>query len=551
MAINNIFTEPGVFSQFKPVRTFPVLPGGVRVAALVGAGRTTNIVNGEVVTKGAEDAADNLAHVATSLGATIVDEDFVTYNITTDYVLTGGDVAWSPAAVAFVVGTIDETFDMSVSRILKLTVAGGVEQSVDISDVGAGSGDYADPANATAAEVAAVIAAEFTGVTALDSSGKVRIETTADNNSSLLIGDGTANAVLGLTDGTLQSTPREPAPGKTYSVSYEYAKAPADYAPRFFFNMSDVQAEHGDVSTTNTLSLGAEIVFEQGASAVALVQIDPADGSLSNQFRKAIDKLAPVNDINIIVALSTDTTLHSYLKTHCATTSSITERKERTTVVAMPATPTVASLSAQATALADKRVVLVSAYSATRFVGTNLNASTLDGSFVAAAIAGVRTSRTFDVAEPLTRKEIVGFEDLTDPWMRTEKVLLLSKGVMVIENLNGVHRVMQQVTTDTSTRENNEYSVVETIDFVGANMRKILENIFIGQKILAGTPSQVRSTVATVLNNLVTSELIVEFRDIQAEVDNGDPTQINVSFQIRPVFPLNFILITFSLSPNQ
>ena len=84
MAINNIRTEPGVFSQFQPVRIFPVTPGGARVVALIGKGKVTNRANGEVVTKGALDAADSLANTAVSLEATVVDEDLNTYNITDD-----------------------------------------------------------------------------------------------------------------------------------------------------------------------------------------------------------------------------------------------------------------------------------------------------------------------------------------------------------------------------------------------------------------------------------------------------------------------------------
>jgi len=549
MAISNVPTEPGVFSQFKPTRTFPVLPGGIRVAALVGKGRETNIVNGESVTKGAEDASDSLAHTATSLGDSIVDEDLNTYYKDTDYQLTTGAVDWSLAAVASLTGTIDETFDMSAIKTLKLTIGGGTEQSHDISEIG-NPGSYATPAAATAAEVALVLAALFTGITAADDSGKVKISTVADNNSSLLIGDGDANAVLGFTGGSLQETPREPIAGKTYSVNYEYAKASADYVPRFFYNMDSVIEEHGEVTTSNTLSLGAEIAIEQGASVVCLVQCDPADGADATQFRKAIDKLAPIKGINIVVPLSTDTSLFAYVKNHCDIASSITERKERTAIVGMSGSPTVSDLTTRAQALASKRMVLVSPGSATRYVGSGTTPSTLDGSFVATAIAGLRTSREFDVADPLTRKEVVGFETIADDFLRAEKVTMLSKGVMVIENVSGIYRVMQQVTTDVSVAENKEYSVVEVIDYVASNMREVLETIYIGQKILAGTPSQVKTTVQTILNDLISKEIIVDSQNVQAAIDNTDPTQINVSFEIRPVFPLNYILITFSLSPN-
>lgn len=549
MAINGVFTEPGVFSQFKPTRTFPVIPGGLRVVALVGDGRTTNIVEGETVTKGALNGSDNLTQVATSLGATIVDEDFNTYNLTDDYVLTGGDVAWTPSTPASITGTIAQPYNGLVGATFKITIGdanSGLEQSYTFL-----AGDFAIPTAATAAEVVTALSTAFVGETITVDTGAVKVATANGNNTSLLIGTGTANSILGFTAGSFQQTPREPAPGKLYTVSYEYAKANADYVPRFFFNMSDVEAEHGTPSTTNTLSLGAEIVFEQGASAVCLVQTNPADGSEFNKHKNALDKLLPVAGINIVVPLTTLTTIHSYLKTHCITASGLTERKERTGIVAMASGASVASLGAQATALAHKRIVLVSSTSCSRVIGSDVNPTTLGGQYVAAGVAGVRTSTAYDVADPATRKEVVGFDSITDGLLRQEKVLLLSKGVMVIENIAGVHRIMQQVTTDTSTIENREYSVVEVIDFVASTMRQSLETIYIGQKILEGTPSQVRSTILSILNNMISSEILTAAQNVQASINGSDPTQIDVSFEISPVFPLNFILITFSLSPNQ
>jgi hypothetical protein len=550
MAIANVYVEPGVFSQFKPSTALPVLPGGVRVAALVGAGRQTNLVNGEVITRGVSaDGADVLANTAVALGSSIVDEDFVTYALGVDYQLgTGGNagkVDWSLNGDASVTGTIAETYNDLVGKTFKISVNGGVEQSYTFV-----SGDFVITTAATAAEVATALSTNLTGISATVVTAKVKVATVAVNNASLLISNGTSNSILGFTDGALVTGPKEPAAGKNYSVDYEYAKVAADYAVRFFFNMDDIVKEHGEVNTTNTLSLGSEIVFQHGASAVALVQVNPADGAVPQQFRKAIDKLASVKGINIVVPLSTDTTLFSYISNHVNTSSALTERKERTAIVGLSGSPSVSTVMAQAQALNNKRMVLVYPPSATRFVGTNTTESTLDGSFLAAALAGIRTSTSFDVAEPLTRKEIVGFNNIPDTLLRSEKNQLGSAGVCVIETVSGIFRVRQGLTTKVTTVDSREYSVVEIIDFVGVSMRDLLEAIFIGQKILADTPSQIRSTINAVLNDLVSREIIVSFKDIQASINNIDPTQIDVQFKIAPVFPLNYILITFSLSTN-
>jgi len=547
MAINGVFTEPGVYSQFEPTPTFPVLPGGVRVVALIGNGRQTNLIEAETVTKGALNSQDDLAHTAVSLNSAIVDQDYNTYELGVDYQLTAGKVDWSLSTPAELTGTESETFDMSSLPTLKLTVGdanGGLEQSYTFQ-----VGDFVVPAAATAAEVATAITSNFSGATASDDSGKVKIATNNGDNTSLLIGDGNANTTLGFVGGSFVETPREPAPGKTYQVGYEYAKVSADYIPRFFFNMDSVIAEHGDVLTSNTLSLGAEIVFQHGASVVCLVQIDPADGAVVQQFRKAIDKLEQVV-VNIVAPLTTDSSLYSYVKQHVNLMSSTLERKERIGIVGVGTSLTVSQIIAQATALDDRRMTLVYPGSATRYVGTNTTVSTLDGSFLAAAIGGIRTSRSFDVAEPLTRKELVGFEDIPDTLLRAEKNQLASNGVLVVENVGGIFRVRHGLTTDPSTVDNREISVVEIVDYTAVNSRGLLEAIFIGQKILEDTPSQVRSVVAQILQNLVDNEIIVAYQSIQASINSLDPTQIDVSFEISPVRPLNYILIKFSISPN-
>ena len=440
MAIANGYVEPGVFSQFKPSTVLPVAPGGLRVAALVGAGSLTKSVSSELVVRGATPGtSDTLANTATVLASSILDANYVTYVLGVDYQLTAGAVDWSPAGA-------------------------------------------------------------------------------------------------------------EPAAGVSYTVSYTYAKTTAEFIPKFYFNMDDVVADMGAVSTTNALSLGAEIVFQQGASVVCLSQTNPADGVTLVQLEKALDRLLVVNGINIVVPLSTDASIYAYLKTHVDTASSLVERKERTGIIGLSGTPTLSTIQGYAQGLNDKRMVLVYPPSATRFVGTNTTVSTLDGSFLAAAVAGIRTSNTYDVAEPLTRKEVTGFEVIPDTLMRSQKNLLASSGVLVIENVGGIPRVRHGLTTYPGTVDGREYSVVEIIDYVSTSTRTLLETIFIGQKILANTPAQVKSTVAATLSNLISTSIITAYDQVQAAVDSLDPTQINVSFRVSPVFPLNYILISFSLS---
>jgi hypothetical protein len=559
MAIGNVFVEPGVYSQFQPTTVLPVLPGGPRVVALIGTGRTTNLVNGETVTKGAIDTADDLAHLALAgfgsfaAGGTITDANFVTYNLGVDYQLgTGGnlgDVDWGLSGAALISGTIVGPYAGLSGKTLILAVAGGANQS------------YTFTTETTAAQVVATINTNFVGVVADDTTapGAVTIKTSAVNNTSLLIGNGTSDSILGFTAGSFVQSPREPLAGVSYTVSYQYTKAASDYTPVFYFDMNDVITAYGAIGSTDslqpntlgnilTIPVAANLVFQQGASVICVIQCNPADGAFITQCRNGLTKLLGVEGINIVVPLSTDPMLFADVENHVNLASSITERKERTAILGMAGSPSVASVVSQAQALVDKRVVLAYPTAPTAILGTNPSASTLDGSFLAAALGGIRTSVQFDVADPLTKKEVVGFQTIPNNNLRAENNQLASNGVCVITTSSSIPRVYFGTTTDPSRVDTREYSVVEIIDYTAVSVRQLLEAIFVGQKILGGTPSQVRSTISAILTNLVNIQIITAFQNITAVVDSVDPTQIDVSFQISPVFPLNYILITFSLN---
>lgn len=99
---------------------------------------------------------------------------------------------WSEAA-ALTSGNA-ETYTLSNGQTLTVEVDGGTVQTATFN-----TGDFADIANALAAEVAAVISTDIIGATASDEGGSVRIQSDdADGEtSSLEVTGGTANAVLG------------------------------------------------------------------------------------------------------------------------------------------------------------------------------------------------------------------------------------------------------------------------------------------------------------------------------------------------------------------
>jgi len=450
---------------------------------------------------------------------------------TTVYTLTSGAGA-HPSSVVVSGGT--------AAAALKLGIANGGTEAI---------GTYGTSASNTSPAITTPTGISGVAVTAVGNF--IKIATIAVNNATLLIGAGTANTALGFTGGLLAVGPKEPTAGVTYSFDYETAKLSADYVPTFFTNLDDIVTAYGDINTTNTLSLGAQIVFTNsaGTGGIWAIQLNPADTPDLTGFRNALNKLAIVERVNIIVPLTGDPNLYQDVKQHVVNSSAPLEKKERTSILGMQGNPTFAQAQSYAAGLAaggnGRRLLLLYPPSAVATVaGSDV---TLDGSFLAAAVAGVRINSNFDVAEPLLRKALLGFNEIQSNLTRTNKLILRNSGVTVIEMVDGVVRITEDTTVDRTSADNQEYTVTEIVDFTASTTRRLIDAIFIGIKLLPDTPNLVAATLNVILSTLVDLRIINSFQNIKAGVNSVDPRQIDISFSIQPTRTLRFIKITFSI----
>lgn len=172
----------------------------------------------------------------------------------------------------------------------------------------------------------------------------------------------------------------------------------------------------------------------------------------------------------------------------------------------------------------------------------------LDGSYLAAAAAGVMSGNEY-LAEPLTRKTLIGFDiENSKRYTDVEQRLLGGAGVSVVDALNSGGRVINGFTTsNTGNAVDQEPSVRRISDYVASSARAILENRFTGKVILSDSTEQIEIVVKGVLESLVSQLLITAYANIRVVVDPIDPRQVDISFDIQPVFPLNWIRIDFSV----
>jgi hypothetical protein len=169
----------------------------------------------------------------------------------------------------------------------------------------------------------------------------------------------------------------------------------------------------------------------------------------------------------------------------------------------------------------------------------------LQGMFLAAAFAGKFGSLRY-IAEPMTGKMLSGFDITGQPKLTNiDLQQKIDNGITYIKSLSSGGQVYRGITTTNSgLAVEQEPSIVRIRDFLAVNIRRVLEDQYVGQPIIIEeTIQSIEATTTSFLNAQKDGRLISVFQNIRAVVDSVEPRQINVSFDVQPVFPLNTIVI--------
>jgi len=348
---------------------------------------------------------------------------------------------------------------------------------------------------------------------------------------------------------------QEPAIGDLYYVSYTYQKQ--DFTTAFYTKLSAIEQNYGPATPDYPVSLATNLCVLNGAVLVGIKQVLKAtDSELASlaSYRAAIEDLEGVLPGNvrpdIIIPLRGDSTeLYSILKRSNAIQSSIRYKSERTSIVGVAAGTTPEEVQAVAQTLSDSRMRVV--YPDTVTVSlvdqfNNTSEQLIDGTYIAAALAGSVVSPNVDVATPWTGRKLVGFTQLGRTLDAVEQNQVAVKGVTVLEDQPPFLRVRHGLSTDMSNVLTKVPTVVMIADEVQQRARATLDN-FIGVKFLPGVLSQVEGRLSMMLKSLVAAQIISAYTGVNAEVDPEDPTVANVEAYYSPVFPLLYLLLTFHM----
>lgn len=346
----------------------------------------------------------------------------------------------------------------------------------------------------------------------------------------------------------------EPAVGDFYFITYRFLKQ--DFSTRLFQQLKTIEANFGPVSPENRVSLAAFLAILNGAVLVGIKQIlkVPNTNQASDaDFQDAIQELATPLPGNvrpdIIVPLTTSTSIYSFLMQHVETQSNIRNQGERMGFIGFASGTVPTTAQAVARALLSNRIVAVYPDSAVVTLTNELGEAfetQVDGTFLAAAVAGAVVSPSVDVATPYTRRLIQGFTRLPrvlDPITANQTA---TAGLTLLEDLDPIIRIRQGLTTDMSTILSRTPTVVQIADFVQQNSRNLLDT-FVGTKFLAARINEVEVTMTGLFKSLVQAEIVGAFTGIAAEIDPDDPTILRFEAFYQPIFPLLYLVLTFNL----
>jgi hypothetical protein len=380
------------------------------------------------------------------------------------------------------------------------------------------------------------------------------VQLTVSNTLGIAVGD---TAIVS----TFDKGGAQPAVGDIYYVSYNYRKQ--DFSPAIFTRLSTIQAAYGANGTDNPVVLASYLAILNGAVLIAIKQVpndvdSDGDGIPDTTSNQAwIDAIDDVEGAlpggafpDTLTLLKGDsTTLFQYLAQHCDVQSSIRYRAERTAIVGPSAgtQPRAAGDIAQAVGRTRLRLVYPDIYtlSLDQADGT-VDTFLVDGTYMAAAIAGNRAAPTIDVATPWTRARINGFDEVARILDAVEQNQTAVRGVTLVDQQAQTIRIRQGFTTDMTNILTKLPTVITIADEVQRQARLALDR-FIGTKFLPGVTGQIETQMSNMLKGLKAAQIIAAYTGVEANVAEDDPTTAEVQAAYQPVFPLLYIVVTFNL----
>lgn len=259
--------------------------------------------------------------------------------------------------------------------------------------------------------------------------------------------------------------------------------------------------------------------------------------------------LFEAEDVQLMCIMTDDLGIQLALKNHIEYMST-QGRSERRGYFGHAVGESIADIKDRALALSSKRCMLLSpavAFTVDSFGEPEIVSS----AFLSAAVCGMVAGSSPQT--PMTNKQ-VALLDVEKAYLDSELIDLLDAGVAPVkyDRVRGIFKVVQGQTT--WLRDENtvykEDSVGRIADYISLNVRRILEDRFVGEAAQAGTAEDIRITVVGLLREFAQPSvgLITNYGEVSVRIEN---TIAYIEYEVAPSDPINFILITTRFVPSR
>lgn len=308
-------------------------------------------------------------------------------------------------------------------------------------------------------------------------------------------------------------------------------------------NLSSLYEKHGTPNKDNSLSLAAQLAFENGATRVVAIQPLPIseDPTWDLAFR-ALEKQECYWVVPVVSLEDQDfyPAIRAKAFNHVTKMSQIQYRRERVLFASR--------IGEEINAFNSSRAVLLEVDNqnkAFRLIDNSLEQ--LHTSFLAAALAG-RACSLASIALPLTKKNILGFTiGGKDKSPRLDLENKLFQGFTTLQPLASGGSIFQARTSYIgSSPIYQEPSIQRISDHISKTLRTLLEEQFVGKNIDQQLKFNITNSINQFLNRSL--DIISSGSLVQCEVDSVEPRQLNIVIQYNPLYPLNQLSVQINLS---
>jgi hypothetical protein len=321
----------------------------------------------------------------------------------------------------------------------------------------------------------------------------------------------------------------------------------------------------------NSISLAEEVFAANGIKNYYALALNPKDettgdpldltteAGLKMSFSQALNKLLLFGDSSTLYCIiplfpmnkSFNKESLDALMGHIEFSRGITEQKARIAIIGNQIAFDTSATASQdyidtASYIKSPFIAYVSPSHATISFGTDTQ--DIGGEYIAAAVGALACNPQEDPAMPISGKTVAGFNSIVDPFIFSVKKSMAEAGVLIVDGTDN-NRIIMDLTTDQSEIVISQIKFIKVADYVAKVLRTSLKELYINTKYLGATTlNMIATSTRSLLQTMVTNEIVLDYTIVSIAPDPADIRQINIVIGIRPVPDVTWIYIQLNVS---